>query len=264
MTFRMRRASNRWIQLYPLLITFILMVILCNDLIWADGPKESKGQSIAPLVVHRKGEQLVDALATTNHAPRLFGQGFRRPFFPKNFDWNEYARVRSAIKDLEANAEDVWPSIVEHITDSEYCFTVEVVDSAYNYTVGDVCYTLVKNWLRRGCPGTMAMDSDSYWFVAPGFMKPPELRDWCRARRDKKLYEMQIEVAEWAISIIPEKSKMPKVIQDEAITSIKERITELQETKKAVRGKFFVTDAICPCAEDDAERFRMMDKPEKP
>jgi hypothetical protein len=94
--------------------------------------------------------------------------------------------------------------------------------------------------------GAKKADRESYRYIAPGFVEPAELRDWCRARRDKKLYGMQTEAAEWAISIIPEKSKMPKEIQDEEIASIKKRIADLRKTQKATPGKFVAIDIICP------------------
>ena len=228
-------------------------------------PNDATEKTAAPLAVSEKGEQLIKALTTTNGPPEVFksNSGYNEPVFPTTFDWVEYARVRAAITNLEANSEETWPSIVEHMTDGGYCFTVEAYDSAYNYSRGYVCYVIAQSWLNRTYAGLMPMDRPLYQYQAPHSMEPEALQEWCRIRRGKKLYEMQIEAGEWAISIIPKESKWPQEIQQSAVVDIQKRIAERRETRKPKPGKFFITDIICPYAEADAARYRESVKKEK-
>jgi hypothetical protein len=256
----MYRRIGRLPSLQGSLLYSWLVVVAATAI--AEEPEVAAAKRTASLVVSEKGERLITTLTTTNGPPKLFrtASGFIVPIFPADFNWEEYARIRAAIKDLEANAEDAWPSIVEHMTDPAYCFTVEAYDSAYNYSRGDVCYEIARSWLNRAYAGSMPMDRPLYQYQAPHAMKPESLREWCRARRDKELHEMQVEAGEWAISIIPRESKMPKESQDKAIAAIQERIVKLRGSRKPIPGKFFVTDVICPYAEKDAARFQRMAK----
>jgi hypothetical protein len=237
-----------------------LVFIVTGTPAGVEEPRDLIRKTRVPLTVSKNGEKLIAALATTNHAPTLFrspGTDNRSiPIFPKDFDWKEYARVRAAIKDLEANSEIAWSSIVEHLTDSQYCFTVESYDSAHNDSRGHVCFRIAQSWLNRAYTGLMPMDRLLYQYQAPHNMNSEELQRWCSARRDKKLYEIQIEAAEWALSIIPKESKMPKEPQIHAVAEIQKRIKKLRESHKAIPGKYFITDVICPFAERDAEKYR--------
>ncbi len=254
----MFRQIVKQLNMHKLLLCSWFAVITATAT--AEEAKEVIAKTAAPLIVNQKGERLINALTTTNDPPELFKttSGLRTPIFPANFNWKEYARVRAAIKDLESNIEEAWPSVIEHLTDPGFCFTVERYDSAHNDSRGDVCYEIARSWLNRAYAGLMPMDRPLYQYQAPNGMKHELLQEWCRARRDKKLYEMQIEAGEWAISIIPKESKMPKELQDKAISDIQERIAKLRETRKPIPGSFFVTDVVCPYAEKDAPRYREM------
>ncbi len=204
-----------------------------------------------------KGERLIKALSTTNRPPRLPNDGDDSSFpdFPKDFDWKEYQRVRDAIKDLDANSEEVWPSIVDHMTDTDYCFTARFIDWAQNYSRGDVCVVIARNWISRG-----------YFCLMPGgdgeqFRLPVKgakaLQEWCRARRNKSFVEIQIEAAEWAASTIrKEQRDLPEGLE-RTIAGIEGRIAKLRETNKPLREKFFVPGTTGWYTEAEAAQWRI-------
>lgn len=212
--------------------------------------------------------KLFKALVTTNEKPFVYKShsGYRMPVFPPSFDWEEYKRVIAAIDELEKrlaeNVEEVWPILVDHMCDPEYSFTVDAYDSAYNYSRGYVCYCLARSWVNGVYAGLMPMDRPLYQYQAPHSMDPKALQKWCRERRDKKLYEIQIEAGEWALSIIPTESEMDEEDQQRAIKEIQKRIDRISKSKKPIAGKFFSVDVICPYSKEDAESFRRPDKEE--
>jgi hypothetical protein len=182
------------------------------------------------------------------------GDEFIYPIFPAGFDWREYARVRSAIKDLEANSEELWPSIVEHMSDTDCCFTVRFIDSAVNYSRGDVCVRIAQTWINR-----------AYWGCMPGgegqhFRLPAEgpkaLQEWCRKRCAKTLVEMEIDAGEWAISTIQDERRVPQESLDRAISGIRARISKLRETNKPIHGQFFARETVGTYSADEAARIK--------
>jgi hypothetical protein len=215
---------------------------------------EDRAKGITPLEVSEKGEKLIKALATTCKSPHFTQSSEYHSIFPKDFDWKEYRRVITAIKELEANAAEVFPSIIEHMTDKEYCVIVEADGSSKNYSRGDVCFQIARSWVNRGYIGTMPETSPPHCqYQAPNDMKNNELKDWFRERYNKKLlYEIQIEAAEWAITFVPKSPslKEPQEILDFSKSAIQKRITELRESRKPFPAKFFVTDFYCPYSEE--------------
>jgi hypothetical protein len=222
-----------------------------------DPVKPPKGSDAAQSANVDKAEQFINALVTTNRAPKLHkGQEDVYPVFPADFDWNEYARVRAAIESLDANSEEVWPTIVEHLTDTDYCFTVQFIDSAVNYSRGDVCARIVQTWING-----------AYWGCMPGgegqpFRLPAEgakaLQEWCRKRRNKTFVEIEIDAAEWAISTIQDERRVPQESIDRAIDGIRARTSKIRETNKPIRGQFFMRDTIIPYSAEDAARIKKL------
>ena len=195
-----------------------------------------------------------DALCTTNKPPELLqlSDGIHIPRFSPKFDWQEYSRVNEAIRKLQAMTESMWSQIVDHMTDEEYCITANSFGSAYNFSRGDVCYRIVRSWLNRGYCGLMPMDSPHYQFDTP-VLGHKQLQKWCKERRNKSVNELQIEAAEWAISIITKESTRLKEMQDVAINAIEDRIAKIR--KSPMPGSFFSPDTLLLYTKQTAEKI---------
>jgi hypothetical protein len=239
-----------------LLVSFAVVALEIGRPAPAAEPANSQKDSEAARSANiEKGERLIKALATINRPPRLYnGVELIYPIFPADFDWKEYARVRAAIKELDANSEELWPAIVEHMTDTDYCFTVQICDSAVNYSRGDVCDGIARTWISPAYAAFMpGGDGRSLRLPVKG---PKAFQKWCRARCGKTFVELEIDAAESGLSTIQEGDWRPKEIRDACIKGLRAQITKLRETNKPIHGSFFRTDFVCWYGQDDAARFR--------
>ena len=126
--------------------------------------------------------------------------------FGENYDWTEYRRVRKAIDILvKRNGEELWPHLVKHLDDQRYSLTCSIDDFGTNLTVGDFCRDMVRRNLAEpyGClwPSTSTLPLPSYARVI-GFARPPwqqTLDKWSHSWKDKRLWELQVELGEWGI-----------------------------------------------------------------
>ncbi len=167
--------------------------------------------------------------------------------FSQHYDWSEYNRVTKAICVLSDHGEEAWPVMVEHLTDKHYCtslnFPCSSVDLSENKTVGDICREFILGWLGWGCgrhltvgfggvPAKFALGilEDG---VVPRKNKP--LQEWCRQRKDKKLYELQIEMCEGVISKIPQVPDLSNEERQLIGDSILADIRSLRKSRVAVR-----------------------------
>jgi hypothetical protein len=239
-----------------LIIPFSLIAVAIGPLASASDPvKPTKDSEAARSANVDKGEQLIKALVTTNRPPRLYeGVELVFPIFPADFDWKEYARVRAAIEQLEANSEELWPTIVEHMTDTEYCFTLRICDSAVNYSRGDVCDGIARTWISAAYAAFMpGGDGRSFRLPVKG---PKAFQKWCRARCGKTLIELEIDAAESGLSTIQEGDWRPKVIQDASINGLRAQIAKLRETNKPIHRHFFEPDAVGCYSQKEAARIK--------
>jgi hypothetical protein len=222
----------------------------------AGGPGEvAANPDAVQVVLAKNAERLIHALSTTNHAPKLVQSAeFTYPLFPKDFDWKEYSRVHAAINDLDANSEAAWPTIVEHMSDTGFCFTVQFCGSALNYSRGDVCARIAQTWIRSGYAGLMPGGTSQHFRLPVD--GPKALQQWCRARRGKSFAEIQIDAAEWAVSTIQKEKRVPPEILAKYVVAIRERVANLRERIGRRHAEFFVPDVVCWYGEEVAERFR--------
>lgn len=199
---------------------------------------------IAALLVTVSGcspdpKQLIEALENHNTPPEISrGRHFARPLFDEHYDWAEQDRVYGAIARLVSHAERAWPEIVEHLDDSRYCITFKVLDSAVNLTVGDVCSTIISDHLSEAYYRHVApLGSQMAFFKLrmPDVMRRSDAKMWCQSQSSKPLYELQIEMCEWAIPVLEDLGNLD--ISDagrrEAVAAIRAEIESLRHYKKA-------------------------------
>jgi hypothetical protein len=209
----------------------------------------------------REMERLIDAVASRNEAPKLVGKrGLAYPAFPDKFDWKDQKRVRAAVWALaQDDSNDLFGHLVEHFHDKRYSATCEL-DECYpdNWDVGDICEVIGRNkllcaYLRHLKPGgTAHYGGPTSNFVPEGSRKylPGKLQSelhyrshlddtdglakWCHARKGKPLYELQIEVCEWAIKKVQDAHGVAEKPKEEFIAAVKKEIESLKKNKKPV------------------------------
>ena len=240
-----------------LLVSSPLLAVAIGASAVGQQPVKSLGRPESQQSDHDKGERLIKALATTNRPPKLHkGPESVFPIFPTDFDWKEYARERDAIKDLEAHSEEVWPSIVEHMSDTDYCFTAQFIDSAKNYSRGDVCSRIAQTWINGAYRGFMpGGEGQNLRLPAEG---PKALQDWCRKRRNKTFVEIESDAADWAISTIQNEGLASQELIDRAVNGIRARISKIRETKEPIRGQFFMRDTVEAYSAEETARIKKL------
>jgi hypothetical protein len=153
------------------------------------------------LATEAKDDALVNMMASRNVPPELVGEE-QRAVFPSTYDWDDQARVLAAIQNATKEPGRSWQALVAHLDDGRYCITVKV-NNDRNLSVGKVCNMIISGNLEafymRRLPAIMQM-----WKVGFARKSPASLtmlgpgREWLKDRHDKALYELQIELGNWA------------------------------------------------------------------
>ena len=169
---------------------------------------------------------LVAQLATTNPKATISGEpGDQRASWDR-LDEKEATRVNAALKEVVQQSEKLWPELLEHLSDERYCTTIGQ-DAGYprNCSVGDVCQIIIGETLSEPYFRHMQATRKVYHRYRIPFGKDKaKLRDWCLARKDKKLFELQIELCELII----------KDMQESDFTAaVKKEIEALQKSQRA-------------------------------
>ncbi len=206
------------------------------DLVHNDPRRQLDAQKLVTSLINRNPIPV-----TIRHAPD------KDVLFSQHYDWLEYNRVVKAICVLSDHGEDAWPVMVEHLVDEHYCtslwFPCSSVDFSENETVGDICREIIMGWLWSGWRRHLTAGIDggtakvAFGILRNGVVprKNKPLQEWCQQRKDKKLYELQIEMCEGAISKIP---KVPDLSNEERQLigdSILADIRSLRKSRVAVR-----------------------------
>jgi hypothetical protein len=239
MRYYPRSIPRRMTHVY---IVLSLLIFSCGKA--ADDSNAPIGVCDAADKVASEGPHYVDAIASSNKEPFIEGDrpNSGRPVFDKTFDWKEYERVFAAIEELSGHAEQLWPDLLKHFDDERYCISVHG-DDGHNYSVGQICESIVSHWLMTAYSRCVHSDDIYYRLRPPMVFSRIELKEWCEKRKDKHLYELQIEICEWATATVSSKEIFVITEQRDAfLKSVRNEITELRETKKAAPFEGFRHD----------------------
>ncbi len=190
---------------------------------------------------------MVEALANRNPVPAIDPD--HRPVFAKNYNWPECSRAAHAFHALIDHAEDAWPEMVAHLNDNRYSITYDADSSSgytRNWTVGDVCRKIIVGSLAGSYLQHVHTDKRSYYRLEKflpdkrGSMIGKDiLKAWCEERIAKRLYELQIEVCQWAVAEV-EKGGFERVSKSERlewIAAIKSEIERLKTSRRRSGSK---------------------------
>ena len=215
----------------------------------------------------RELERLIDAIASRSIPAGLPDNGYPPDKYPKDYDLKEQKRVREAVWALSQDASnDLWSRLVSHFDDKRLSILVTFVGQentvVSRWSVGEICQRVARGKaicaylqhlppLRTEQLGALQISPQSNdvlcEFSQHRLHRPQPLdvttyRAWCQGRKAKPLYEIQVELCEWAvkgvetdfsdgrepINVSPEKAKK------EFLTAVKREIESLRKTKKPV------------------------------
>ena len=209
----------------------------------------------------REMERLIDAVASRNEAPKLVGEHpLAYPIFGEKFDWKDQDRVQAAAWALaQDETNDLWGCLMEHVGDKRYSATCQL-DECYpeNYEVGVICEMIAQKkllcaYLRHLEPGKTAhyggptrnnVSDDTKDFI-PGSVQfelhyvsylydADGLAKWYHARKGKPLYELQIEMCEWAVKKVEDAHGVAEKPKKEFIAAVRKEIESLKKSRKPV------------------------------
>ncbi len=171
---------------------------------------------------------------------------YSRPRLPASFrqelrSVGSARRAAHAFDALIQHAEGAWPEMVRHLDDGRYSITFEAGSTsgyAYNWTVGDVCRKIIVASLTGGYLGDLShLDKVSYYRLHDFVPDKKQLRAWCEQRSTKRLYELQIDVCQWAVAELEKGGfeRVPASRRLEWIAAAKSEIKRLKASKEAFR-----------------------------
>jgi hypothetical protein len=209
-----------------------------------------------------KYERLIERIASRNPPPMLVGEEgpSQLPRFPKDYDWKDQRRVLDAVQDLVDHAEEARPTLIDHIDDQPYSLTFKHDMSVSNETVGDVCFLLLFENLTAAFLPYIPDGKDVYnQLHNPDIIPDDGFQEWCRKRLDRgqQLYEVQIEMCEWAMKKIATLKGVTVENKNASVSRIKKEIDKMRLDKKPVLIKSIIQkDARTPYSQEQAERIR--------
>ncbi|HEY3968734.1 MAG TPA: hypothetical protein VGM05_29570 [Planctomycetaceae bacterium] len=190
-------------------------------------------------------ERLIDALASTNKAPKQRGQdGGLGLDYPPEYDKNAEVVVKHAGDKLIAHGATAFPALFEHLDDRRFSHVDEGANGFATAAVGAACGSIIACQLEiyekiNIYPGAFP---SYYRYVVHKDEKPDE---WCKSHTEMSLYEMQTEAVEWAISEQKEISHVGKYRGEkvdtkklaEIIARNERTLERLRETRKPIVAK---------------------------
>lgn len=212
---------------------------------------------------------MVEALANHNAPPKLVDTR-HFPIFDPKFDWQEDNRVWEATELLIRRAEAAWPELVSHLDDKRYCITLRSFSGyTYTWTVGDMCGRIISKNLCKayyqtlqasfGARNVNARNVHSRMSLPRIPRGTKTLKEWCEDRSKKKLYELQIELCEWAIQELakPDDRPLGSPLRIRAWTAtIEADIEALRESQTAVYSSVFGAEDVSRYSSEQAEELR--------
>jgi hypothetical protein len=238
----------QWVML--LCVTNLYILSACSQKSQNEVKKVENAQvNAVKKIISIDAKSLIEAIVSSNAAPTMKGGTYHGdphgdPQFDENFDWTEYKRVNNAIDFLACHAEEAWPELLKHFEDKRYSTTTQSEGYGNNYDVGGICKLIVTESLTQGYRKHFGLLSVlPYWESAyhainiPENLDKEELKEWCIKRKNKNLFDLQIEMCEWAISTIKNSKKLAKLTIQERkpfMDAVQMEIDLLKKTKKAL------------------------------
>ena len=221
------------------------------------------GQSKKERASNEKETKMIDDIANRNAPPKkVQGDGPTIPLFPKDYDWKEQARVVEALGRLEKESyAELWEELVQKSDDNRYSLTIrdKSSDAPYNESVGVFCSELAF-WQLTGVFLRHLPDNPT-----PGkngrsirltIVPRSSLKKWREERKNKSLYELQIEIGELMIKELAKVKTATEEEKNKAHKKIEAEIATLKKSKKPIMLKTRTSAFDALYDSKEAVRFR--------
>jgi hypothetical protein len=223
---------GRWLP-YALSISALSLIGL---IVLGKGAEGKKAKRDAKAVA-----KMVEDIASPNKAPKIVDRPDkypnRVPQFPKGYDWKDQRRVYKArVKLYEDTSVELWEELVRKAPDRRYSLTVTSQQSgdSYNFTVGGVCNHLAYSRLIGVFQQHMPLDPNHDGFRLRLDVCIKSLPAWRKERKDKSLYQLQIEVCERALKELQKVKRVSQTKKEAARKKIEAEIEKLRKTKRPI------------------------------
>jgi hypothetical protein len=208
----------------------------------------SAGEKAAP--TGAEIEALIEQLASPNPKPitgredKSVAPDYR---LPPGFDKVRQRSVIRARGELRKLGPAAFSVLIKHWGDERYSVTTSHGLSGYcnNQNVGWVCEAIVLDQLQPYSTWPRTDDDPRGKPKRPNYPEKflstaEDALKWCEARRDKSLYDMQLEVLDW---VIAEEAKRSGDYTDAEQGALREIRRELVGSKLPLKaGNFFLMD----------------------
>lgn len=175
--------------------------------------------------------KLIEELVSPNMPPVTQNRAGGNVRFPAGYDVAAQRRIDEVRQTLQDRFEESLPFLIAALDDERYCLTISWADGDgfYNESVGAVCRNIIESQLE--------VYRDKIVFSGPRHWHKYDYkqisREWWQARRERKLFELQIEAVEWAIQQF-EKSddsdpRFDRVKQRSDLRSLRDKIAKTQK-----------------------------------
>jgi hypothetical protein len=227
-----RSFGGRWARSAVSVVGLILLGMFALAEGGGGQPRKRDAKAVA---------QLVEAIASPNKPPKLvngpgpFSQKMHQ--FPKDYDWKKQKQVYKAlVKVYKDTSVEMWEELVRKTGDRRYSLTVtsQQSEDSENRTVGDVCFGLAYDRLIGVFQVHMPPDPNHDGFPICLDDGIENLRKWRNERKNKPLYQLQIELCKRALKELQKVKDVSQAKKNKARKKIKAEIKKLRRTKHPV------------------------------
>ncbi len=149
---------------------------------------------------------------------------------PRNVDRKALSVVKNAYDNLCVNVLDAIPQLIDGLKDQRYAFYQESSSGAFVFhDVGYACSQIIKDNVEIYRPFLTVTDDFERPRTVHFVSEMGGIQEWYSTRRNKKLFEMQLEAVEWALK----QSKPNSSISDNDWQNAKRKLEEFYDAFKA-------------------------------
>lgn len=143
----------------------------------------------------KKYKELVQQLASPNQPATTRNRASGSVTFPAKYDVKAQEKIDAVRRELQSNAQDALPYLVEALDDDKYCMTISWAEGQayYNRSVGEVCHEIISSQLE--VYRSKLTFSKKSWHE----YEYPISKEWYETRKKLSLAKLQIEAIDWAI-----------------------------------------------------------------
>ncbi len=215
------------IDLMMFVPSIMAVVFHCNDVSYGQSKTTQDSERVREL------DALIDSLANHNAQPKMVKvDGWEVPLFDESYDWKEQRRIHDALKSLaQQEGDDLWPRLLEHCADTKYSLT-RPGDYPYNASVRNLCYGMALRDIECAYTRFLPRSVEQLHIV----YSLEELIKWYVERKNKPLYELQIEMAEAAIKNMETEKRTWVTKEDKSgfVAKVREGIEAMKQEKKPI------------------------------